>query len=55
MANLDAKSAKEAWDKLRNAFQDNGFTRQIRLLKQLTLVRLEDCRNVEAYDDKLRL
>lgn len=54
VANLDAKSAEEAWDKLRNAFQDNGFTRKIGLLKQLTSIRLDNCRNVEAYADKLR-
>lgn len=50
---LDAKSAKEAWDKLHNAFQDNGLTRKIGLLRKLTSIRLEDCRSVEAYVDEL--
>lgn len=49
----DAKDAKEAWDKLRNAFQDNGLTRRIGLLRKLTSIRLDECGSVESYVDEL--
>lgn len=50
---MDAKDAKEAWDKLKNAFQDNGIYRRIGLLQQLTSIRLENFPTTEAYVDAL--
>lgn len=43
-----AKTAKEAWTALTNAFEDSGLTRRVGLLRQLT-TRLENCKNVEEY------
>ncbi|XP_055627599.1 uncharacterized protein LOC129769384 isoform X1 [Toxorhynchites rutilus septentrionalis] len=42
----NAKTAKEAWDALRNTFEDSGSTRKIGLLRRLTGIRL-----VEAERD----
>lgn len=43
------KTAKEAWDNLQKAFQDNGLTRRVGLLKKLITTRLENCSSVEDY------
>lgn len=34
-----ANTAKQAWDNLENAFQDDGMTRRIGLLRKLTSIR----------------
>ncbi|XP_055848373.1 uncharacterized protein LOC129913633 [Episyrphus balteatus] len=44
-----SKTAKEAWDNLEKAFQDNGLTRRVGLLKKLITTRLENCSSVEDY------
>lgn len=49
----DAVDALDAWNKLKNAFDDSGLTRRIGLLRQLTKVSLTDCGSVEEYVDKL--
>ncbi|KAJ8959589.1 hypothetical protein NQ318_021767 [Aromia moschata] len=41
--------SKEAWDKLAEAFSDNGLTRRVGLLRILITTRLESCRSVEEY------
>lgn len=48
-----AKTSKEAWDKLQQAFQDNGLIRRFGLLDKLTSIKLEECESVEDYVDQL--
>lgn len=48
-----AKTAREAWEKLQQAFQDNGLIRRFGLLDKLTSVKLEECETVEDYVDQL--
>lgn len=48
---MDAKDAKDAWDKLKVAFQDDGIYRRIGLLQQLTSFRLDNFNSTEAYVD----
>ncbi|XP_062713204.1 uncharacterized protein LOC134290164 [Aedes albopictus] len=48
-----AETAKQAWDNLRNAFQDDGMTRRIGLLRKLTSIRLGDYSTVEAYVNEM--
>lgn len=49
----EAKTAKQAWKSLQTAFQDNGMTRKIGLLRKLTNIRLSDCSSVEQYVNDL--
>lgn len=44
---------KEAWEKLRDTFEDNGVTRKVGLLRILTSTRLKDCNSVEAYVNQI--
>lgn len=44
-----AETAKAAWTNLKNAFQDDGMTRRIGLLRKLTSIRLSECNSVEEY------
>lgn len=44
-----AGSAKEAWDAIVAAYEDNGLTRKVELLKQLVQLKLEDCDNMQDY------
>ena len=46
-------TAKEAWDKLQRAFQDDGLIRRFGLLDKLTSIKLEECETVEDYVDQL--
>lgn len=48
-----AETAKQAWDNLKNAFQDDGMTRRIGLLRKLTSIRLGDYSTVEAYVNEM--
>ncbi|XP_055551663.1 uncharacterized protein LOC129734007 [Wyeomyia smithii] len=50
---MDAKNAREAWNKFKTAFQDDGIYRRIGLLRQLTSIRLENYDSTEAYVDSL--
>lgn len=45
----DAKTPKEAWNRLKNAFEDRGLTRKVGLLCTLTSTRLADCTSIEEY------
>lgn len=40
---------KQAWDKLKDTFEDKVLTRKVGLLKSLTSVRLVECNTVEEY------
>lgn len=44
-----AKTAKEAWDKLNAAFEDNGLNRKVGLLRILTTTKLNDSTSVDEY------
>lgn len=45
----DAKTANEVWTKLKNLYDDSGFTRKIGLLRTLISARLENHDSMESY------
>ena len=45
----DAKTAKEIWDKLSDAFEDSGLNRRIGLLRKLISTKLSNSGSMEAY------
>lgn len=45
----DVQNTKELWDKLKQLFDDSGFTRRISLLRNLISIRLENCNSVTSY------
>lgn len=47
-----SKTAKEAWNSLKSAFQGCGRSRKISLLRKFTRLELEDCTSVEEYVDE---
>lgn len=49
----DVTSAKDAWSKLKNAFEDSGLTRKVGLLRTLVTTQLEKCKSVEKYCDTI--
>lgn len=44
-----SKTAREAWDNLKRAYEDKGLTRRLGLLRRLFGVRLEGYRSMEEY------
>ena len=44
-----AKTAKEAWDNLRSAYEDKGLSRKVALLKTLLTTTLEKSDSVEEF------
>lgn len=44
-----AETPRQAWENLRNAFEDKGLTRKVGLLRTLTSTKLQDCNSVEEY------
>lgn len=48
-----ATTVKEAWDKLKLIFEDNGLTRKIGLIRMLVTTQLENCSSVEEYVNKI--
>lgn len=42
-------TAQETWKSLEKAFDDNGLTRKVGLLKTLTSTKLVDCKSVDEY------
>lgn len=48
-----ATTAKEAWESLNRAFEDNGLTRRVGLLRTLITTRLDDSNSVEEYVNKI--
>jgi hypothetical protein len=49
-----AKTAKEAWDKLKAAYEDKGWGRRLRLQQNLFNCRLNQCKNMDDYINKIR-
>ena len=45
----NAGTAKEVWTKLKQLYDDSGFTRKIGLLRNLISLRLENCDSMESY------
>lgn len=48
----DADTPQEAWNRLKNAFEDKGLTRKVGLLRTLTS-RLVDCTSIEEYVNRI--
>ncbi|XP_054270896.1 uncharacterized protein LOC128991751 [Macrosteles quadrilineatus] len=46
-------TAKAAWDNLTKAFQDDGLSRRVGLLRILITTKLEDCSSVEEYVNRI--
>ena len=44
-----ATSARQAWENLKNSFQDDGLSRRIGLIRQLTHTYLNNCKSVDEY------
>lgn len=44
-----SNTTKELWEKLKNMFDDAGFTRRISLLRTLISIRLENCSSMTSY------
>lgn len=49
----DAKSAKEVWDNLKQAFEDSGLMRRVGLLRNLITTKLETCVSIEDYVNRI--
>lgn len=49
----EAADAKEAWDRLKTAFEDSGLTRRFGLLRTLVTTSLENCGSIEEYANKI--
>lgn len=45
----EANTAKEMWDKLKNTFDDSGWTRKVGLLRALINTNLDSCGSMESY------
>lgn len=45
----NAKTARETWNNLQNAFENKGLTRRLSLLRRLFSVKLENYKNIETY------
>ncbi|XP_071926089.1 uncharacterized protein [Coffea arabica] len=53
---MTCETAKEAWDALKVAFQDNDRTRQMQVLnlrREFELLRMKDTENIKEYSDRL--
>ncbi|XP_071900906.1 uncharacterized protein [Coffea arabica] len=53
---MTCETAKEAWDALKVAFQDNDKTKQMQVLnlrREFELLRMKDKENIKEYSDKL--
>lgn len=51
----ETKTAKEAWDTLKKTFEDSGLTRKVGLLRELVTTRLENCKSIEEYVNRIIL
>ncbi|RVE49487.1 hypothetical protein evm_005828 [Chilo suppressalis] len=51
----NAKTAKEAWDALRSAFEDKGLNNRCRLLTKLVSLKLEQFTSVRSYVTEIML
>lgn len=48
-----ATNAETAWKKLSEAFDDSGLTRKVTLLRKLVTTRLDECKSVEDYVNRI--
>lgn len=48
-------TAKEAWDRLRDIFQDNQNSRAVTLEQEFSTTRMEDFPNASAYCQRLKM
>lgn len=49
----EATTAREVWDNLAKAFDDNGLTRRVGLLRDLITTTLDGCQNIEDYINRI--
>lgn len=49
----DVTIAKDAWEAIKNAFEDNGIGRRVDLLKQLVSLKQNECESMEDYVHKM--
>lgn len=49
----DAKTAREVWAKLEAAFEDNGLTRRVGLLRKLITSSLSSCDSMDSYVNEI--
>ena len=49
----ETTTAKETWDKLQRAFEDNGLTRKVGLLRTLVTTQLNSCSSVDEYVNRI--
>lgn len=47
------KTAKEAWDNLKSAFEDKGLARRIGLIRNMVTTKLEECSSTEDYVNRI--
>jgi hypothetical protein len=45
----NVKTSKELWEKLKQLFDDSGFSRRISLLRNLISIRRESCNSMTSY------
>lgn len=45
----ETTSSKELWIKLKNMFDDSGYSRKISLLRHLISIRQENCNSMTSY------
>lgn len=48
-----ATSAKDVWERLEKAFDDNGLSRRVGLLRSLISTKLDESNSMEQYVDKI--
>lgn len=48
-------SAKVTWTHLKKTFEDSGLYRRVSLIRQLTSTKLDECRDIEDYVNKIVL
>ncbi|XP_063394174.1 uncharacterized protein LOC134679217 [Cydia fagiglandana] len=49
----NAKTAKEAWNNLKNAYEDKGWGRRIHIQRELFNCKLENFNSMESYISKV--
>lgn len=47
------KTAKEAWDNLKSAFEDKGLARRIGLIRNMVTTKLDECSSTEDYVNRI--
>lgn len=50
---ISAERAKDAWDKLIEAFENKSVSRKVDLLRQLVQMKLSECESMEEYVNKM--